>query len=139
MVKWTEEGRRVRDLHESCRRTIAASSFRAWAANLIARKTTGKVGTIERKRERERERHDDDEARHSLGIASKQVWRYLSGTTAAVTAALFNIVPHQDPSPPLSAEINFFTSGRSNKTTNGFNLHHGGTRRDGLRDGGVRR
>ena len=63
----------MRDRHESCRRTIAASSFPAWAANLIARKTTEKVGTIER------ERHDDDEARHSLGIASKQVWRYLSG------------------------------------------------------------
>ena len=136
MVKWTEEGRRVRDLHESCRRTIAASSFPAWAANLIARKTTGKSSDY---RERERERHDDDEARRSLGIASKQVWRYLSGTTAAVTAALFNIVPRQDPSPPLSAQINFFTNGRSNKRTNGFDLHHGGTRRDGLRDGGVRR
>ena len=86
----------MRDLHESCRRTIAASSFPAWAANLIARKTTGKSCDY-----RERERHDDDEARHSLGIASKQVWRYLSGTTVAVTAALFNIVPRQDPSPPL--------------------------------------
>ena len=52
MVKWTQEGRRVRDRHETCRRTIAASSFRAWAANLIARKTTGKSCDY---RERERE------------------------------------------------------------------------------------
>ena len=42
----------MRDRHESCRRTIAASSFRAWAANLIARKTTGKSCDY---RERERE------------------------------------------------------------------------------------
>ena len=86
-------------------------TFRACAVctpNYSARRREKVASGLEKERARCSEARSQGTPWESRQSSS---WGICRGTPVAVTAALFNIVARQDPSPPPSAEINFF--GRS--------------------------